>query len=188
MHATTTACALVGLEPVAVTVEALVAGGLPGLHVVGLGDAAVMEARERVRAALKHLGQALPPSRVTVNLAPADLRKVGPAYDLAIALAVLAAQRKLPAARLREAVVVGELALDGALRAVPGALAAAWLARRAGFATVVVPPANAAEAALVAGVTVIAPKRDMTAARRTGNWSARWMMMAVPPWRVMRAI
>jgi len=163
MHATTTACALVGLEPVAVTVEALVAGGLPGLHVVGLGDAAVMEARERVRAALKHLGQALPPSRVTVNLAPADLRKVGPAYDLAIALAVLAAQRKLPAARLREAVVVGELALDGALRAVPGALAAAWLARQAGFATVVVPPANAAEAALVAGVTVIAPP-DLRAA------------------------
>ena len=157
MHATTTACALVGLEPVAVTVEVFVAGGLPGLHVVGLGDAAVMEAKERVRAALKHLGQALPPSRVTVNLAPADLRKVGPAYDLPIALAILAAQRKLPAARLARAVVVGELALDGTLRTVPGALAAAWLARRHSHAVVVVPPGNAAEAALVGGVEVVAP-------------------------------
>ena len=157
MHATTTACALVGLEPVAVTVEVFVAGGLPGLHVVGLGDAAVMEAKERVRAALKHLGQALPPSRVTVNLAPADLRKVGPAYDLPIALAILAAQRKLPAARLARAVVVGELALDGTLRTVPGALASAWLARRHGRETVVVPPGNAAEAALVGGVEVVAP-------------------------------
>ncbi|MFO8150867.1 MAG: magnesium chelatase domain-containing protein, partial [Trueperaceae bacterium] len=157
MHATTTTCALVGLEPVAVTVEAFVAGGLPGLHVVGLGDAAVMEAKERVRAALKHLGNALPPSRVTVNLAPADLRKVGPAYDLPIALAILAAQRKVPAARLACAVVMGELALDGTLRAVPGALAAAWLARRSGLRAVVVPPANAAEAALVDGIEVVAP-------------------------------
>ena len=157
MHATTTTCALVGLEPVAVTVEAFVAGGLPGLHVVGLGDAAVMEAKERVRAALKHLGQALPPSRVTVNLAPADLRKVGPAYDLPIALAILAAQRKLPPTRLAHAVVMGELALDGTLRTVPGALAAAWLARRGDRGAVVVPPGNAAEAALVAGVEVVAP-------------------------------
>jgi magnesium chelatase family protein len=157
MHATTTTCALVGLEPLAVTVEAFVAGGLPGLHVVGLGDAAVMEAKERVRAALKHLGNALPPSRVTVNLAPADLRKVGPAYDLPIALAILAAQRKLPPARLAGAVVMGELALDGTLRAVPGALAAAWLARRSGLGAVVVPPGNAAEAALVDGIEVVAP-------------------------------
>jgi len=146
-----------------VTVEVFVAGGLPGLHVVGLGDAAVMEAKERVRAALKHLGQALPPSRVTVNLAPADLRKVGPAYDLPIALAILAAQRKLPSARLTRAVVVGELALDGTLRTVPGALAAAWLARSLGLATVLVPPGNAAEAALVAGVEVVAPA-DLAAA------------------------
>lgn len=157
MHATTTTCALVGLEPVTVTVEAFVAGGLPGLHVVGLGDAAVMEAKERVRAALKHLGTALPPSRVTVNLAPADLRKVGPAYDLPIALAILAAQRKLPAARLARAVVMGELALDGTLRAVPGALAAAWLARRSGRQAVVIPRGNAAEAALVDGIEVVAP-------------------------------
>jgi len=163
MHATTNACALVGLDPVPVTVEAFVAGGLPGLHLVGLGDAAVMEAKERVRAALKHSGQALPPSRVTVNLAPGDLRKAGPAYDLPIALALLAAQRKLPPARLAASVVVGELALDGRLRPVPGALAAAWLARSRGHRTVVVPPENAAEAALVAGIEVVAP-HDLAAA------------------------
>jgi magnesium chelatase family protein len=163
MHASTTACALVGLEPVAVTVEAFVAGGLPGLYLVGLGDAAVMEAKERVRAALKHAGHALPPSRLTVNLAPGDLRKAGPAYDLPIALAVLAAQRRVPTARLAGAVVVGELALDGRLRPVPGALAAAWLARTSGRAVVVVPPENAAEAALVEGVEVVAPT-DLAAA------------------------
>jgi magnesium chelatase family protein len=163
MHASTTACALVGLEPVAVTVEAFVAGGLPGLYLVGLGDAAVMEAKERVRAALKGVGHALPPSRLTVNLAPGDLRKAGPAYDLPIALAVLAAQRRVPTARLSGAVVVGELALDGRLRPVPGALAAAWLARTSGRSTVVVPPANAAEAALVEGVEVVAPA-DLAAA------------------------
>ncbi len=163
MHATATACALVGLDPRAVSVEAFIAGGLPGLHLVGLGDAAVMEAKERVRAALKHAGLGLPPSRVTVNLAPGDLRKAGPAYDLPIALAVLAAQRKLPGARLAQAVVVGELALDGRLRPVPGALAAAWLARSTGLSTVVVPEDNAAEAALVPGIEVVAP-HDLSAA------------------------
>ena len=163
MHATTTACALAGLEPLPVAVEAFVAGGLPGLRVVGLGDAAVMEAKERVRAALKHAGMPLPPSRVTVNLAPADVRKAGPAYDLPIALAVLAAQRRVPAARLRDAVVIGELGLDGLLRPVAGALAAAQLARTIGAAHVVVPRANAAEAGLVAGPSVVAP-RDLAAA------------------------
>ncbi|MEY3022631.1 MAG: hypothetical protein RIS86_1829, partial [Planctomycetota bacterium] len=157
MHATLTGCALIGLEPRAVSVEALVAGGLPGLHVVGLGDAAVMEAKERVRAALKHARLPLPPSRVTVNLAPADLRKVGPAYDLPIALAILAARGAIPKQRVAGAVIVGELALDGRLRPVAGALAAALLARALG-AAVVVPPDNRAEAALVAGVEVIAPR------------------------------
>jgi magnesium chelatase family protein len=157
VHATTTACALVGLDPVPITVEVLVAGGLPALHVVGLGDAAVMEAKERVRAALKHSGWGLPPSRVTVNLAPADLRKVGPGYDLPIALAVLAAQRLTPAARLAGAVVVGELSLDGAVRGAPGVLAAALLARSHGDRVVVVPPSQAAEARLVDGIEVIAP-------------------------------
>ncbi len=157
MHATTTSCSLLGLEPAAVTVEALVAGGLPALHLVGLGDTAVQESRERVRAALKHLGLPLPPSRITVNLAPADLRKAGPAYDLPIALTVLAAQRKLPSTRLSASVVVAELALDGRLRAVPGALAAAMLARRLGLRWVMVPPENAAEARLVTGVEVVTP-------------------------------
>jgi magnesium chelatase family protein len=157
MHATVTASALIGLEPRAVAVEALIAGGLPGLHVVGLGDAAVMEAKERVRAALKTAGMALPARRVTVNLAPADLRKVGPAFDLSIALSILAAQRQIPTQRLAGAVVIGELALDGRLRPVVGALAAAIVARSHGLAAVVVPRANRAEAALVSGIEVIAP-------------------------------
>jgi magnesium chelatase family protein len=171
MHATTTAVALAGLEPVPVTVEVLVAGGLPALHVVGLGDAAVMEAKERVRAALKHSGWGLPPSRVTVNLAPADLRKSGPAYDLPIALAVLAAQRLVPAQRLADVVVLGELALDGTVRGVPGVLAAALLARSRGAAAVVVPPSHAAEARLVAGVAVVAPATlaDAVAYLRSGR-------------------
>lgn len=171
VHARTTAAALVGLDPVAVTVEVLVAGGLPALHVVGLGDAAVMEAKERVRAALKHAGWGLPPSRVTVNLAPADLRKAGPAYDLPIALAVLAAQRLLPAGRLERAVVLGELALDGTVRAVPGVLAAALLARDLGADALVVPAANAAEAALVPGIAVVAPASlaDAVGYFRTGH-------------------
>ncbi|MDF1521560.1 MAG: YifB family Mg chelatase-like AAA ATPase [Trueperaceae bacterium] len=170
MHATTTACALVGLEPVPVTVEVLVAGGLPALHVVGLGDAAVMEAKERVRAALKHGGWGLPPSRVTVNLAPADLRKAGPGYDLAIALAVLAAQRLVPTGRLAAAVVVGELALDGTVRGVPGVLAAALLARSTS-AQVLVPAVHADEARLVAGVEVVpvATLTDAVAYVRSGR-------------------
>ncbi len=174
MHATTTACALVGLDPVPVTVEVLVAGGLPALHVVGLGDASVMEAKERVRAALKHAGWGLPPSRVTVNLAPADLRKVGPGYDLPIALAVLAAQRLTPAARLAGAVVVGELALDGAVRGAPGVLAAALLARTHGDGVVVVPPSHAAEARLVDGIEVVAPATlaEAVAWCRTGRHPA----------------
>lgn len=156
MHARAFACALMGLEPLPVMVECLIAGGLPSFQVVGLGDAALMEAKERVRAALKHHRLALPASRVTINLAPADLRKVGPAYDLAIALAILAAQRQIPATRVAQSICLGELALDGRLQPVAGALAAAQLARVRGV-PVVVPPDNAAEAALVPGVQVVAP-------------------------------
>jgi magnesium chelatase family protein len=162
MHARALASALLGLEPLPVTVECLIAGGLPSFYVVGLGDAAVMEAKERVRAALKHHGLPLPPSRVTVNLAPANLRKVGAAFDLAMALAILAAQRRIPQARLATSICLGELSLDGRLQRVAGALAAAQLAR-ARDATVVVPVENAAEAALVTRVRVVG-LRDLSEA------------------------
>src|SRR5690606_2784868 len=108
-----------------VRVEAFVTDGLPSFTVVGLPGAAVRESRERVRAALKQLGLPLPPSRIVVNLAPADVRKEGPAFDLPIALALLAADRRLPGRALEGVIAFGELALDGRLRPVRGAVAVA---------------------------------------------------------------
>ncbi|MBA2667183.1 MAG: ATP-binding protein, partial [Trueperaceae bacterium] len=142
MHAIVRSAALVGVEAIEVTVEASLAGGLPAVHVVGLPDAAVREARERVRAALRAFGAPLPASRVVVNLAPADVRKEGPALDLPIALALLAAQRRIPTARLASALVVGELGLDGRVRAVRGAVAIALLAAELGCETLLLSAAQ----------------------------------------------
>ncbi len=148
---------VVGVDALAVQVEVFVSHGLPSFTVVGLPGAAVQESRERVRAALKLLGSALPPSRITVNLAPADVRKEGPAFDLPIALALLAAQRKLPPAALDGVVAFGELALDGSLRPVRGAINIGLLAAVAGPRTVLAPPLNAREVAAVRGLDVLAP-------------------------------
>lgn len=109
-----------GLEAEPVTVEVSIDQGLPGLHIVGLPDKAVEESRERVRTALKQLGLAMPAKRITVNLAPADLRKEGPLYDLPIALGILVADGRLPTEVVNERRFVAELALDGALRPVRG--------------------------------------------------------------------
>lgn len=154
---------VVGVDALEVRVEVFVSGGLPSFTVVGLPGAAVQESRERVRAALKHLGQALPPSRITVNLAPADIRKEGPAFDLPIALALLAAQRYLPARALEAVLSFGELALDGTVRPVRGAISIGLLASRRDIATVLAPPANAREVAAVDGLVVLAPP-DLAAA------------------------
>jgi len=156
MHAQVHSVALTGVDALAVRVEASIAGGLPGVHLVGLPDAAVREARERVRAALRSVRMTLPASRVVVNLAPADVRKEGPGFDLPIALALLAAQGRVPATRLADAAVVGELGLDGQVRPVPGVLAAALLARSAGRRALVVPAEQAAEARSVAGLEIVA--------------------------------
>src|SRR5215472_924050 len=107
---------LVGVDAVPVDVEVDVGPGLPMCAIVGLPDAAVREARERARAAIRNAGCAMPARRVTVNLAPADLRKVGPAFDLPIALGILTATQQLPPQALAGCVVVGELSLDGAVR------------------------------------------------------------------------
>lgn len=115
---------IVGVEAIAVEVQADVSSGLPGFCIVGLGDAAVLEARERVRAAIRAAGFEFPNARVTVNLAPAPLRKHGTGFDLPIALALLVATRQVPTS-LCQASVVGELALDGSVRSVPGLLAEA---------------------------------------------------------------
>ncbi|MFM7314527.1 MAG: magnesium chelatase domain-containing protein, partial [Cyanobium sp.] len=146
--------ALIGLEAAAVAVEVDIAPGLPGLLMVGLPDAAVQESRERVRAAVRNSGLRMPLTRVIVNLAPADLRKEGPAFDLPIALAVLAASGQLDAAALDGVWCAGELGLDGRLRPMRGALALALAARRAGARALLLPAANGEEAALVEGLAV----------------------------------
>jgi magnesium chelatase family protein len=151
-----TSAALHGIEAYPVEVEVDICPGFPTFVTVGLPDAAVRESKERVRAALKNCGYDLESKRITINLAPADRRKEGSAFDLPIALGFLAFLEVVPAARLRDHLVVGELALDGRLKPVRGVLPIALMARKAGFRGVVVPGANAREAALVRDLDVYA--------------------------------
>ncbi|MFI5180311.1 MAG: magnesium chelatase domain-containing protein [Thermoanaerobaculia bacterium] len=146
--------AIVGLDGQTVIVETAIGAGLPGLTIVGLADMAVKESRERIRAALRHVGFPLPGKNVVVNLAPADLPKVGTALDLAAALSILAANGDIPAEPLTRVTILGELALDGALRPVPGVLAIAEDSVRQGRPELLVPAENAAEAAAVRNVVV----------------------------------
>ena len=141
--------AVVGLEGAIVEVEVDTARGLPSFTIVGLPDAAVQESRERVQAAVKNAGLIFPRQRVTVNLAPADLRKEGPAYDLPIALGALAASDQVQPEWLEGSIAVGELSLDGSLRHVRGVLPMAALARAQGFARLFVPAVDAPEAGLI---------------------------------------
>jgi magnesium chelatase family protein len=150
---------LLGVEPREVRVEADVRQGLPAFALVGLPDAAVRESRERVRAAIVNSGFEFPQRRITANLAPADLRKVGPGFDLALAAAVLVATGQLPGATLADLVLAGELALDGTIRPVPGTMAMAEAAIRSGARAIVVPAACGPEAALAAGARVVAIDR-----------------------------
>jgi magnesium chelatase family protein len=156
--------ALVGLEPRRVEVEAHLRGGLKAFAIVGLADRAVQEAKERVVSAVRSAELYWPDGRVIVNLAPAELRKEGSAFDLPIALAVLAAAGQVPHARLAEHASVGELALDGRIRRVGGVLAVAEGARRAGLTELLCPSDACGEAAL-AGVEAI-PVRHLADAAR----------------------
>jgi magnesium chelatase family protein len=146
--------ALIGLESTLVDVEVDISRGLPSQTIVGLPDAAIRESAERVRAAIVNSGLIHPRARLTVNLAPADLRKEGPAYDLPIAVGILLASEQV-GADLSTAGLVGELSLDGHVRSATGVLPMAVAAREQGLAILYVPEANAAEAALVAGLEVI---------------------------------
>ncbi len=146
--------ALQGVEAVAVRVEVDLGPGLPGLQMVGLADAAVQESRERVRAALRNSGLRMPLTRVVVSLAPADLRKEGPAFDLPIALGLLVASDQLAAERMEGIWSAAELGLDGGLRPIRGVLALALAARRLGARGLLVAAGNAAEASLVEGLRV----------------------------------
>src|SRR5438445_13553752 len=145
MLAKITSCALVGLEGALVQVEVDISRGLGSFTIVGLPDAAISESRERVRAAVKNSGFYFPTQRITVNLAPADLRKEGPAYDLPIAVGILMASGQVPET-LERALFLGELSLDGRLRHTQGILPMVGLARERGFHSVYVPEPDVREA------------------------------------------
>ncbi|WP_426510621.1 magnesium chelatase domain-containing protein [Dactylosporangium sp. McL0621] len=146
--------ALHGVAGEVIVVEADVAPGLPSLVVSGLPDAALSEARDRVRAAVHNSGAYWPQARITVNLLPAHVRKHGSGFDTAVAIAVLAAGAALPIGRLEQAVVLGELGLDGTVRPVRGVLPAVLAASRAGKELALVPLANITEARLVPNIEV----------------------------------
>jgi magnesium chelatase family protein len=151
---------LIGIDAIPVEVEVDVAGGcLPGYHVVGLPTPSVKEGSVRIRAALDAVNQRLPQKKITVNLAPADVRKPGTAFDLPIAIAILIAEQLYPGDAIDGLIVMGELGLDGSVRKVRGVLAAAMLARERGLRGVLVPACVAQEALVVEGIEVYAVER-----------------------------
>ena len=182
MMVTVRSLGLTGINGYEVSVECFLSGGLPGFDVVGLPDAAVKESRERVRAAVKNCGAKFPVSRITVNLAPARLRKEGTVYDLPILLGIMAAAeeiRPLP----EDAAFLGELSLSGALRPVTGVLPMALTAARLGIKALFVPAANAAEATLAAGVTVYGVE---TVGQLMAHLTGRQVMQPAPRWMPVR--
>jgi magnesium chelatase family protein len=162
---------LYGVDALPVEVEVDVSAGLPGFSIVGLPDAAVQEARERVRVAISNSGYKFPTKKVIVNLAPASLRKEGAAFDLPMAVGIMAASGVLPSAGLEDVAVVGELSLDGDLRAVRGALSMAEAARIGGPGRLILPGTNASEAAAGGGVDVfgVGSLREAVEFLRTGT-------------------
>ena len=155
---------LLGIESIPLFVECDINRGLPGIHTVGLPDAAVRESADRVRAAIRNAGFNVPPRRITISLAPADLRKQGSGLDLPIALGILAANGDPPTGRLADLLVLGELALDGTVRRVPGCLPATLLARRTDIREVMVPSGNCEEALSIPGPGVHGVERLLDAA------------------------
>jgi magnesium chelatase family protein len=204
MLAQTLSACILGVDGVPVRVEVDVAFGLPGLTIVGLAGSAVQEARERVRSAIRNSGYEVPARRITVNLAPADLPKEGTGYDLAIAIAILAASGQLPAASsgVTRTALIAELALDGSLRPVPGAMALVAAVREAGIGSAIVAAGNDAEAAAVRGIEVHPatslgqaighlsgairwrpPRRRHCLMRRRSAVMRIWPTSSVNPWR-----
>jgi magnesium chelatase family protein len=157
MLAKALSCAVVGLDGGLVEVEVDIASGLPAFAIVGLPDAACQEAKERVRSAVRNSGFQFPQKRITVNLAPADIRKEGPAYDLPIAVGILLASEQL-AADVSDALFLGELSLDGQVRHAHGILPMVALAREKGLDVVYVPEADAHEAGLIEGAWLSSPR------------------------------
>ena len=180
MLASLRSAALFGLDAIPVDVEVDVTFGLPALVLVGLPDASVRESRDRVRSAIRNSGYEFPLQRVTVNLAPADVRKAGTAFDLPIALGVLAATGVVTTPTIADTLIVGELSLDGSMLPTRGALSVAALARQRGFTRLVLPAANAAEAAMVDGLTLL-PADSLTEAVDVLNDPARARPRLPPP-------
>ena len=174
--------AIDGIDPRQVWVEVDIRSGLPAFTIVGLGDVAVRESRERIRSAILNSGFKFPESRITANLAPAFLRKVGPGFDTALALAVLAASSQIPRDSLRSYAVFGELSLGGEVRDSPGALAVAEGAHLAGLPRLIVPVERAHEAALVEGLEVVGIETLAAAAEVLKG--ARPPRLPLPPGRV----
>ncbi|HNW93922.1 MAG TPA: YifB family Mg chelatase-like AAA ATPase, partial [bacterium] len=166
--------ALFGIEAYRLEVEVDVANGIPCFTIVGMPDTAIRESRERVRAALKNNGFEFPAKRITVNLAPADRKKEGAAFDLPMALGIIAASGQLRRTAFTEVLIVGELALDGTLRPVPGILPIAMDAERHGAQFLLVPAANAAEAAAVIPAERIVPLATLAQA-------VAWLQGELPP-------
>lgn len=146
---------LLGIDAILVDVEVDISPGLPQFATVGLPDGAVKESKDRVKSALKNSGYDYPARKITVNLAPADIRKEGAAFDLPISIGILAASGVVKAQRLGDYLLLGELSLDGGVKPVRGCLSVAVAARHAGFAGIVVPRQNAREAAVVEGIRVL---------------------------------
>lgn len=181
MLATALSASIVGVDGVPVRVEVDVSFGLPGLTIVGLAGSAVLEARERVRAAVRNSGFEVPSRRITINLAPADLPKEGTGHDLAMATAMLAASDQLDADRLPITALVGELALDGSLRPVPGVMALVSAARLAGACEAIVPEENGPEGAAVSGMTVRPASSLAAAIRHLAGVEELPIARALPP-------
>jgi magnesium chelatase family protein len=147
--------AVIGIDAIQVEVEVDITQGLPQFATVGLPDGAVKESKDRVKSALKNAGYDYPQRRITVNLAPADIRKEGASFDLPISIGILAATGVVKGNRLKEYLLLGELSLDGRVKPIRGALPIAVNARESGLAGVILPVENACEAAVVEGIDVI---------------------------------
>jgi magnesium chelatase family protein len=151
-----TSSAIIGIDAHPVSVEVDISPGLPQFSTVGLPDTAVKESKDRIKAAIKNSGYRFPDDRVTVNLAPADIKKEGTSFDLPIAVGILAAEGLIDKKKVRDFMFLGELSLDGSVKGIHGVLSSAFQARSANLDGLIVPGENAPEAAMVNGVSVIA--------------------------------
>ncbi|GGD68509.1 YifB family Mg chelatase-like AAA ATPase [Paenibacillus nasutitermitis] len=176
MYGSMFSASVYGVEGRLITVEVDIANGLPQVNVVGLPDPAVRESIERVRAAVKNCGFKFPMERITVNLAPADLRKEGTAFDLAIAAGILSASGQLPSELYQGTLILGELSLSGEIRPVPGVLAMVEQARTKGLGRVLLPLSNAAEAACLEGLELFAIShlKELSVSGASGELPHNW--------------